>query len=94
VEQHEAVHVKHLTPIVKKIHDCDVAAGNDWNKKGKCNEMATRELGEVRAKSECEAYRVSFTCLDLQDPRLVQPMFETAAQGGSPKNIAVMTVVN
>jgi hypothetical protein len=66
VEEHENVHVKDLTPIVKKIHDCDVAAGNDWDKKGKCNQMATRDLGEIRARSECEAYRKSFTCLTLK----------------------------
>ena len=66
VEVHESVHVEHLTPIVKRIHDCDVAAGNDWNKKEKCNEMATRELVSIRARSECEAYRKSFTCLTLK----------------------------
>lgn len=66
VEEHEAVHVRDLTPIVKKIHDCDVAAGNDWDKKGKCNEMATRELVAARAPSECNAYRASFTCLTLK----------------------------
>lgn len=63
VEQHEAVHVADLTPVVKKIHDCDVAAGDDWNKKGKCNVMATDELSQARARSECDAYRKSFTCL-------------------------------
>ncbi|HET7272106.1 MAG TPA: hypothetical protein VFI90_13595 [Rubrobacter sp.] len=66
VEVHESVHVEHLTPIVKRIHDCDVAAGSDWDKKGKCNEMATRELVAIRARSECEAYRKSFTCLTLK----------------------------
>jgi hypothetical protein len=66
VEVHENVHVEHLTPIVKRIHECDVAAGGDWDKKGKCNEMATRELVAVRARSECEAYRKSFTCLTLK----------------------------
>jgi hypothetical protein len=66
VEEHEAVHVAHLTPIVKKIHECDVAAGNDWDKKGKCNEMATRELAAIQKRSECEAYRKSFTCLTLK----------------------------
>ena len=66
VELHESVHVQHLTPIVKRIHECDVAAGGDWDKKGKCNEMATRELAAVRARSECEAYRRSFTCLTLK----------------------------
>ncbi len=66
VELHESVHVTHLTPIVKKIHDCDVAAGSDWDKKGNCNEMATRELSEIRSRSECEAYRRSFTCLTLK----------------------------
>jgi hypothetical protein len=66
VEQHEAVHVRDLTPIVKKIHDCDVAAGDDWNKKGICNQMATRELVGARARSECNAYRASFTCLTLK----------------------------
>lgn len=66
VEVHERVHVEHLTPIVKRIHDCDVAAGSDWDKKGKCNEMATRELAAVRARSECEAYRKSFPCLTLK----------------------------
>ena len=66
VEEHEAVHVEHLTPIVKKIRDCDVAAGDDWDKKGKCNLMATRELEAIRKRSECEAYRKSFTCLTLK----------------------------
>ncbi len=66
VELHESVHIKHLTPIVKKIHDCDVAAGDDWDKKGKCNLMATRELMEANRSSECEAYRKSFTCLTLK----------------------------
>ncbi len=66
VEQHESVHVKHLTPIVKKIHACDAAAGGDWEKKGKCNEMANRELQAIHKRSECEAYRKSFTCLTLK----------------------------
>jgi hypothetical protein len=66
VEQHESVHVKHLTPIVKRIHECDVAAGNDWDKKGKCNELSNRELGAIHNRSECEAYRQSFTCLTLK----------------------------
>jgi hypothetical protein len=66
VEVHENVHVKDLTPIVQKIRDCDVTAGSDWNKKGKCNEMASRELGKAQAGSECEAYRRSFTCLTLK----------------------------
>lgn len=66
VELHESVHVKHLTPVVKKIHDCDVAAGKDWDKKEKCNEMATNELEKIRKFSECEAYRKSFTCLTLK----------------------------
>ena len=66
VEEHEAVHVKDLTPVVQKIHECDVAAGNDDAKKGKCNQMATRELSAARARSECNAYRVSFTCLTLK----------------------------
>lgn len=66
VEEHEAVHVRDLTPIVKKIHDCDAAAGDDWNKKGKCNAMATKELSAARARSECEAYQKSFTCLTLK----------------------------
>lgn len=66
VELHESVHVKHLTPIVKKIHDCDVAAGKDWDKIEKCNEMATHELNKITKFSECEAYRKSFTCLTLK----------------------------
>jgi hypothetical protein len=66
VEEHEAVHVAHLTPIVQRIHECDVAAGSDWDKKGKCNEMATRELAAIHKRSECEAYRKSFTCLTLK----------------------------
>ncbi len=66
VELHESVHVKHLTPIVKKIRDCDVAAGKDWDKKEKCNEMATHELNKINKLSECEAYRKSFTCLTLK----------------------------
>jgi hypothetical protein len=66
VEEHEAVHVAHLTPIVKMIHECDVAAGNDWEKKGKCNEMANRDLAAIQKRSECEAYRKSFTCLTLK----------------------------
>ena len=66
VEEHEAVHVRDFTPVLKKIHDCDVAAGNDWKKKGECNLMATRELNAARARSECYAYRASFTCLTLK----------------------------
>lgn len=62
VEQHEAVHVEDFTPLVKRIHDCDVAAGNDWDKKEKCAEI-NRELVAARARSECRAYRRSFTCL-------------------------------
>jgi hypothetical protein len=48
---------------VEKIRDCDVAAGNDSKKQGECNLMATRELNAARARSECNAYRASFTCL-------------------------------
>jgi hypothetical protein len=66
VEEHEAVHVKDLTPVAQKIHDCDVAAGNDDKKKGQCNIMATREMTAARARSECNAYRASFTCLTLK----------------------------
>jgi hypothetical protein len=66
VEEHEKTHVRQLTPLVKKIHECDVAAGNDWGKKGKCNAMATRELNEPLSRWECEAYRKSFTCLTFK----------------------------
>ena len=71
IELHESVHVKDLTPIVKEIHDCDAAAGSDWNKKGKCNQLATKGLEEAREKSECAAYQKSFTCLTLKilDPK-------------------------
>ena len=66
IEAHEAVHVRQLTPVVKKIADCDKAAGDDWEKRGKCNEMANRELTAPHAAWECEAYRKSFTCLTLK----------------------------
>jgi hypothetical protein len=66
VEVHENVHVKHLTPIVKKIAECDKAAGSNWDKKGQCNAMASRELQAIRNRSECEAYQKSFTCLTLK----------------------------
>ena len=66
VELHESVHVRDLTPVVKKIHDCDVAAGKDWDKKEKCNAMATHDLWEARERSECAAYQKSFTCLTLK----------------------------
>ena len=64
VALHEGVHVKDLTPIVKKIHACDVAAGKDWNKKEKCNEMSNTEFNSaVVKKSECRAYGKSYACL-------------------------------
>lgn len=66
VELHEQVHVQDLSPIVKKIHDCDVAAGQDWNKKEKCNEISNKELTEIAKKSECRAYSKSYTCLTLK----------------------------
>jgi hypothetical protein len=66
IEVHENVHVKHLTPIVERIHACDVAAGDDWQKKGRCNDLANKELAAIQKRSECEAYRASFTCLTLK----------------------------
>ncbi|MEP6844386.1 MAG: hypothetical protein ABI861_00210 [Panacibacter sp.] len=66
VEVHENVHVEDLSPIVKKIHDCDVAAGQDWNKKEKCNEMSNTEFNEAVQKSECRAYGKGYTCLTLK----------------------------
>ncbi len=65
VEAHEKVHVEDLKPIIKKIHECDVRAGNDWGKKGKCNKLA-QELIEVHEQSECRAYKKSFFCLGLK----------------------------
>jgi len=66
VEVHEKSHVEDLQPLVKKIHDCDVAAGDDWDKKGKCSEMSNKELPFMVNKSECKAYRKSYSCLTLK----------------------------
>lgn len=66
VKEHEDVHLEDFTPVVKKLADCDRAAGNDDRKKGECNAMANRELNVARAGSECRAYRRSFTCLTLK----------------------------
>ena len=68
VEQHEKVHVRQLTPIVEKVHACDVTAGNDAQKSEQCNLMWNQEVskpGQVQ-KWECEAYQKSFTCLTLK----------------------------
>jgi hypothetical protein len=66
VREHEDVHVRRLTPIVERIHRCDVAAGDDWDKIGQCNAMATKSLADEHAPGECAAYRRSFTCLTLK----------------------------
>lgn len=66
VQEHEDVHVARLTPIVERIHRCDVAAGDDPDKSGVCNAMATKALFEEHAPGECAAYRRSFTCLTLK----------------------------
>src|SRR3989337_1071522 len=81
VEQHETVHVKQLTPVVTKIHECDMAAGNDRKQIEECNAMANRELNEPLHKWECEAYQKSFTCLtlkilDAKNPCSKPPHFE------------------
>ncbi len=65
VEAHEGVHVRQLTPIVKRIHECDVAAAGDDKKEGECNALANKLLSPVD-RFECEAYRKSFTCLTLK----------------------------
>lgn len=68
IKQHEAVYVKQLTPVVKKIHQCDVAAGNDSKKLAQCNLLANEEWTRKGRwhRWECEAYRKSFTCLTLK----------------------------
>jgi hypothetical protein len=66
VREHEDVHVRRLTPIVERIHRCDLAAGNDWDKIGECNSMTTKLLADEHAPGECAAYRRSFTCLTLK----------------------------
>lgn len=68
VKEHEQVHVRQLTPIVKKVHACDMAAGNDPEKSGQCNLMWNQTVnkpGQLQTW-ECEAYRKSFTCLTLK----------------------------
>jgi hypothetical protein len=63
VEEHENVHVKDLTPIIKKIHNCDVAAKNDRDKEN-CNVMSNKEFNtEVKNRTECNAYKKSIACL-------------------------------
>ncbi len=66
VELHESIHVRDLQPIVRQIHECDVVAGTDWTRKERCNELSNRILPAIRAKTECNAYRQSFTCLTLK----------------------------
>jgi hypothetical protein len=66
VEEHEGVHVSDLTPIVRAIHDCDVAAGDDPAKQDKCNQLSNRTLPAIQSQTECNAYRRSYTCLTLK----------------------------
>jgi len=65
VVEHEKVHVRQLTPIVKRIHECDKASAGNPEKEGDCNALATKLLAPVD-RMECEAYRKSFTCLTLK----------------------------
>ena len=66
VVQHEAVHVARLIPILRRIRQCDVEAGNDPKKQDDCTMLSNRELlGEVEP-GECAAYQKSFTCLTLK----------------------------
>jgi hypothetical protein len=66
VVAHEEVHRRELTPILRRIHACDVAAGNDPKKQGECTLLSNRELLRIQAQTECNAYRTSFTCLTLK----------------------------
>ncbi|MFT3768133.1 MAG: hypothetical protein QM820_22000 [Minicystis sp.] len=63
VVAHEEVHRRDLTPILKKIHACDVAARNDPKKQGECNALSNAELPKAQHQTECNAYRASYTCL-------------------------------
>ena len=66
VVQHEAVHVSRLVPILRRIRQCDVEAGNDPKKQDDCTALSNRELlGEVEP-GECAAYQKSYTCLTLK----------------------------
>lgn len=64
VQEHEDVHARRLTPLLKQIRDCDVAADTDA-KKERCNALSNRLLLDERAPGECAAYARSFTCLTL-----------------------------
>jgi hypothetical protein len=66
VVEHEEVHRRDLTPILKEIRACDVAAGNDDAKQGECNRLSNSKLPKVQQDTECNAYRVSYTCLTLE----------------------------
>jgi hypothetical protein len=70
VRKHEQVHVRDLGPLMKRIGDCDRAAGGDWDKLGQCNLMAL-EIYKLVDRTECNAYAVSIDCLKtmLADPR-------------------------
>lgn len=62
VKAHEEVHVKDLTPIVQRMAACDKAAGDDWDKRDRCNAMSM-ELARMTQRTECNAYQVSIGCL-------------------------------
>ncbi|HET7229003.1 MAG TPA: hypothetical protein VFJ16_03340 [Longimicrobium sp.] len=62
VRQHEQVHVRDLTPIVRRIAACDRAAGNDEAKHARCGQMSS-ELFAIQDRTECNAYAKSIACL-------------------------------
>jgi hypothetical protein len=73
IVEHEEVHRRDLTPILREIADCDNAAGDDERKKGECNALSNSMLPQIKAQTECNAYRASYTCLTLKETNSKSP---------------------
>jgi len=63
VDVHESVHVKHITPVCKEVHNCLDKAGSDEKKQDKCLDNYEASSLAKTFGSECEAYKAEEKCL-------------------------------
>ena len=64
VDEHESVHVKHLTPICAEVDKCIDNAGKDSKQQDKCLDAYDSKLWAKVAETECAAYSAEEKCLE------------------------------
>ena len=64
VDEHESVHVKHLTPICAEVGKCTDKAGKDLKQQDKCLDTYESKLRAKVFETECAAYSAEEKCLE------------------------------